>query len=175
MKNKNQCLPLKTVLARPHGLELAHVVNLAARFGIKIQCLDRETPAQWFGADQPTRRVRIPWIAPGDTTAYAIALHEIGHIAVGHGSVRPGNIAEETAAWRWARSHATRWDPRMDQCAFRGLTSHMSARMVKTGKPIPARSSAWRFLESVSPLDRRFLALWFDHATRKRRPAIPAT
>jgi len=53
---------------------------------------------------------------------YATALHEIGHIRLGH----PGDdvLADERSAWQWARANALIWTPTMEREAERSLGTY---------------------------------------------------
>jgi hypothetical protein len=66
--------------------------------------------------------------------AYAVALHEIGHIRQGrHDDVMVG----ERMAWEWARENALVWMPTMERAAERSLGSyeikHAQAKRVERG------------------------------------------
>jgi hypothetical protein len=82
-----------------------HVLELAA--DLRIAWIDNGwTPA----ANHETRIVALHAIKSED--AYAVALHEIGHIRNG----RFDNILiEERRAWEWARDNALVWTPTMQR------------------------------------------------------------
>jgi hypothetical protein len=54
-------------------------------------------------------------------TAYAVALHEIGHIRQGRFE---DLLIEERRAWEWARENALIWTPTMEREAERSIRDH---------------------------------------------------
>jgi hypothetical protein len=100
----------------------------------------REDGIRWdtngFGgkADLVTGTIRIPPIR--SEAAYAVALHEIGHIrcqhldkeAVGAEEVACEILTCERRAWEWARDNALIWTPTMERAAEAGI-GHYEARL----------------------------------------------
>ena len=71
-------------------------------------------------AHHDTRTITIHPIV--SEAVYATALHEIGHIRLGH----PGDdvLADERSAWQWARANALIWTPTMEREAERSLGTY---------------------------------------------------
>jgi hypothetical protein len=87
-------------------------------------CADEDVDVQW--CDSPRKAlalsgelefIRAPRI--GSEIAYAVALHELGHIKSRNQS--SDQIERERAAWHWARSNAMLWAPRMERYAVASL------------------------------------------------------
>lgn len=100
----------------------AHAHALAKAFDVRLVEDARFKPEEAVGVGG-LRVVLMTVIA--DETTYAIALHEIGHLASPTGIVRHvcagdrGNLmrVEEAAAWAWARHYALEWTPVMEAVA----------------------------------------------------------
>src|SRR6516165_12497804 len=61
------------------------------------------------------------WIRPvRSPRAYAVALHEIGHI-LGRYQLSRATLVRERHAWDWARRNGLRWTPEMRRHADRCL------------------------------------------------------
>jgi len=105
-----------------------HAHELAIAFDVALHENPELAPEQAFGV-APLRAVMIAPII--DETTYAVALHEIGHLASPTGVLRhvtkdgdvyqavSGSSAnvlciEEDAAWQWAQHYALDWTPAMD-------------------------------------------------------------
>jgi hypothetical protein len=82
----------------------SHIEVLCAKHSIRLEF--RHTGGR---AWRKTRRVSVAPIRSAMT--YAVALHEIGHIA-GKSSAR--RLDREAAAWKWARENAIKWTPTME-------------------------------------------------------------
>jgi hypothetical protein len=106
-----------------------HLFALASEADISLKVCDRCDPrASWA-----CPLLRLVHIAPPDTDeAYAIALHELGHLCHPDGnqtgilrSKDPAvKLAEEQAAWTWAKEHALRWTPAMEDVLHWGIASY---------------------------------------------------
>ncbi len=100
-----------------------HARDLAAAFAVRLV----ETPDIKPDDARALPHLRLALCAPViDETTYAVALHEIGHLAAPSGVLRAagatgdeGNLKrdEEAAAWAWARHYALIWTPLMDSVA----------------------------------------------------------
>jgi len=80
-----------------------------------------------------------------DVTTYAIALHELGHLAAPTGSIRgavEGDRAslqrvEEDAAWTWARHYALIWTDVMDRLAQWAEGTYQQQITTRAPQPAP--------------------------------------
>ena len=106
---------------RPAALQ-AHVRHLAAAFNVRLIESDQLKPEEALGLNH----IRVALCGPViDETTYAVALHEVGHLASPTGLLRhvvsgdTGNLQrlEETSAWEWARHYALIWTPAMESVA----------------------------------------------------------
>ena len=119
--------------------DFRHIITLAREANISLEVCGRCTNSF---ADPHGRRVHIP-PPDGSDEAYAVALHELGHLLDPQGvqlsqdqmmGVKLGLThdpedtlavySEELAAWDWARRHAQRWTPEMEYRAQEGLSSY---------------------------------------------------
>lgn len=100
----------------------AHARALAAAFDIRLI----EAPALKPEEALALSRWRVALCHPViDDTTYAVALHEMGHLASPTGVLRTvatGDQSrlmrdEEDAAWAWARHYALVWTPAMQAVA----------------------------------------------------------
>lgn len=116
---------------RPAAALRQHVLDLARAFDVRV-VETTEVPPEGAAA-APRQRVIV--VAPiHDETLYAVALHELGHILAPAGWL-PGvegdrlriKVAEEEAAWEWARHYALEWTPVMEQVAAWGFASYTEA------------------------------------------------
>src|SRR5262245_8000959 len=57
--------------------------------------------------------------------AYAVALHEIGHLRQGPGT--NDVLLDERRAWDWARENALIWTPTMERTAEQSIRSYEQA------------------------------------------------
>jgi hypothetical protein len=87
-------------------------------------CADEEVDVQW--CDSPSKAlalsgelefIRAPRIR--SEIAYAVAMHELGHIKSDSRSTE--RIERERAAWDWARRNAMLWTRRMEGYATASL------------------------------------------------------
>jgi hypothetical protein len=82
----------------------SHIQQLCEANRIEIN-YDRHASASY--------RLREIWIrAVRSPRAYAVALHEIGHI-LGRYQLSDATLVRERHAWRWARRNALQWTPAM--------------------------------------------------------------
>jgi hypothetical protein len=95
-----------------------HVTDLLQRHNIAYSFHPYSSVGRIF-----MREVRIPPIE--SPTAYAIALHEIGHILGRHQYSRSPAVRERWA-WRWARANALQWTPAMEVHKQICLVSYLS-------------------------------------------------
>jgi hypothetical protein len=100
----------------------AHARDLAKAFNARLIESDQLKPDEALGLGH----LRVALVATiVDESTYAVALHELGHLASPTGIVRHVvqgermNILriEEAAAWAWARHYALIWTPLMEQVA----------------------------------------------------------
>jgi hypothetical protein len=100
----------------------AHIEELAAELNVTI---DYSYQGGKGGRACP-RENRI-WIRPVKSSiTYAIALHELGHCAVGFISPKVGRLSEEGAAWKWAMDNSRDWTETMDRRARRSITNYVN-------------------------------------------------
>jgi hypothetical protein len=101
-----------------------HAHDLARAFKARIIESAQLQPHEAFAA----AHIRAAFVSTiVDTTTYAVALHELGHLAAPTGALRTANLdaqqaqnlsrVEEDAAWTWARHYALIWTPEMDAVA----------------------------------------------------------
>lgn len=118
-----------------------HLVALAKKADVSLFVCDQCDNSY---ANPITRRVHIP-PPDGRDEAYAVALHELGHILDPRGYQRPRvpgvpvppdvQYEEELAAWDWARRNATRWTEAMEYIAQLALFTY------RTGLQLDARAA----------------------------------
>jgi len=102
----------------------AHIWQLCEANGIEIN-FDRHASASYL-SDRNHGAVLAPeiWIRPvRSPRAYAVALHEIGHI-LGRYQLSRATLVRERWAWRWARRNALQWTPAMQRHADWCLESY---------------------------------------------------
>jgi hypothetical protein len=99
---------------------------------------DEEADVQW--CDSPTQAlalsgelefIRAPRIT--SEIAYAVAMHELGHIK-SH-SQASDQIERERAAWDWARRNALKWTPHMEGYAVASLRGTRRSAKRPLSKP----------------------------------------
>jgi hypothetical protein len=80
----------------------------------------------------PPSRAKAAWIFHWASlpyirslTAYAIAMHEIGHLKGRYQSSR-NVLTRERWAWQWARQNALVWTARMEQTATQAMNHYVS-------------------------------------------------
>jgi hypothetical protein len=99
-----------------------HAAALATAFEVRLIEDPRLQPHE--AVAMPHLRVALCSTITDETT-YAVALHEIGHLASPTGTLRmvvsgnPGNLqrSEEDSAWTWARHYALIWTAPMEAVA----------------------------------------------------------
>lgn len=113
-----------------------HARQLATAFGVQLlEVLPdrRASVAQRLTLRQGSlyREARFAVVAPiVDEATYAIALHEIGHLAAPTGMLPPDQLTpglkleQEHAAWSWARHYALIWTASMEEAEQFGLQTH---------------------------------------------------
>jgi hypothetical protein len=104
-----------------------HIDELAAQLGVTIDYTYKGSSGgrAWATA----KRIRIRPVKSSIT--YAVALHELGHCAIGRISPRVGRLSEEGAAWKWAMHNANDWTDAMDDKMIKSLESYVSAYQVR--------------------------------------------
>jgi hypothetical protein len=121
-----------------------HTRELARAFNVRLIESDQLRPEEAVGLSW----IRVVLCAPVlERMTYAVALHEIGHLAAPCGVLRtqtPGNRTnltrdEEDAAWAWARHHALEWTPEMEALAqWAEGTYHQPPPAAAPADPAPA-------------------------------------
>ena len=100
----------------------AHAHDIAQAFDVRLVECAALQPHEAFAHP----RLRAAFVGTiVDETTYAVALHEVGHLAsptgvlrtVVDGDTRNLSLDEEDAAWHWARHYALVWTPVMDAVA----------------------------------------------------------
>lgn len=99
----------------------AHIDALAAELGVEVD--DGYAGGKGGVAFSREKRIRIRPVKSAIT--YAIALHELGHCAVGKISPKVGRLSEEGAAWKWAMDNSREWTETMDRKARKSVTSYV--------------------------------------------------
>lgn len=90
-----------------------HVARLAKELGAVTESTGLHRGMMYVEEDPP----RVDFLPITDVVTYYVALHELGHVAHGHGQGRPphedrtfyfenGVIRSEAQAWEWAFDHA---------------------------------------------------------------------
>jgi hypothetical protein len=118
-----------------------HVHDLARAFDARVIESDQLRPDEALGITA----FRIVICRPvADETSYAVALHELGHLAAPLGVIRHvmagdrGNLhrIEEAAAWEWARHYALEWTPTMESVATWAESTY-AAKPAAAPPPVP--------------------------------------
>ena len=99
----------------------AHIDQLAADLEVEVDY----SYAGGKGGVAYAREKRIRIRPVKSSVTYAIALHELGHCAVGMISPKVGRLSEEGAAWKWAMDNANDWTDTMDRKARRSVTNYV--------------------------------------------------
>ena len=100
----------------------AHVTELTSQLGIAV---DYTYKGNCGG--RAWARSKCIWIRPVKSSiTYAVALHEIGHCAVGKIAPKVGRLSEEGAAWQWAMRNANDWTDAMDNKMVKSLESYVN-------------------------------------------------
>lgn len=117
---------------------LAHLKTLAQEHKIQVTEGIGMDPRH-SAANPKLRAVLIPEIT--SDVAYALALHEMGHIVAPEGHIGTHGpcpkccqdpmymydlLKEEFAAWAWARSQALEWTTGMEQAEKIGIQSYLN-------------------------------------------------
>lgn len=110
-----------------------HIFKLATEADVSLHVCDRCDPRNSLAC--PILRL-VHMAPPDDDESYAIALHELGHFCHPDGnqtgifrSEDPAvMLAEEQAAWAWARQNAMRWTPAMETVARWGLGTYLEGK-----------------------------------------------
>jgi hypothetical protein len=89
-----------------------HFLSLCAANEIQINWCER--PSKALAISGEFEFVRVPRIK--SPIAYAVAMHELGHIK-GCNQCSKNQIVRERWAWAWARHNAILWTPRMERYA----------------------------------------------------------
>ena len=94
-------------------------------------CADEEADVQW--CDVPTKALALSGelefiLTPHITSeiAYAVSMHELGHIKSRDQS--SDQIERDRAAWDWARRNALMWTPHMEGYAAASLRWYEAQR-----------------------------------------------
>jgi hypothetical protein len=111
----------------------AHAHALAVAFDVRLIEAAVLKPEEALGLGH----IRVALVSTiTDETTYAVALHELGHLASPTGMVRgvtTGDLTnllmvEEEAAWQWARHYALEWTPVMERLAAWALSTYENTR-----------------------------------------------
>lgn len=113
----------------------AHIMSLALKHTVSIE----KSEGSGSFAQPQQRRIILDNFPIGGSRAYAVALHEMGHVveplahpemseaehrAGAEGRTTPFRMGGEIAAWYWARSVALVWDRTMEYSAQYSLHSY---------------------------------------------------
>lgn len=122
----------------------AHALDIAQAFDVRlIECAALQ-PHEAFAQT----RLRAAFVGTiVDETTYAVALHEVGHLAAPLGVLRALlgeannmnlSLDEEDAAWQWARHYALIWTPVMDAVAkwAEGTYQQAAAKTAAPSAPV---------------------------------------
>lgn len=108
---------------------MTNIADLKKHF-LKM-CEEEEADVQW--CDVPSKALALTGelqfiLTPHITSeiAYAVAMHELGHIKSLNQS--SDQIEREHAAWDWARRNALKWTPRMEGFAATSLQWYEAQR-----------------------------------------------
>lgn len=93
-----------------------HFCKLCADEDVDVQWCDR--PSEALALSGELEFIRAPRIR--SEVAYAVAMHELGHIKSHSRSNE--QTERERAAWDWARRNALLWTPRMESHAVASLS-----------------------------------------------------
>jgi hypothetical protein len=133
----------------PSGAALQqHARELARAFDVRLIESDALKPEEGVGLSH----LRVALVATiCEETTYAVALHEIGHLAAPLGIVRGavdgarGNLLriEEDAAWTWARHYALIWSPVMDRVARWAENTYAADVPAAPSAPVAPKPIDW--------------------------------
>lgn len=122
-----------------------HAQALAAAFGARLIESAQLLPEEAF-AVQGLRCAFVHSII--DETTYAVALHELGHLAAPLGFVSKHHALDankanlrldaEDAAWQWARHYALLWTPAMEAVATWAEGTYAAAPAATPQPPVAA-------------------------------------
>lgn len=106
-----------------------HVLSIKEEYRIPM-FFDKGSPAAWTDSSSEGGQVRyIRTLNVTNSAAYAIALHEIGHI-LGPDQDRESNYGKlysESGAWMWAEVKALTWTAPMVRIRRKALRSYLAA------------------------------------------------
>lgn len=116
-----------------------HINNLLKQHNITVEWKDNTAGRAW----RKIKKVRLSPIKTDIT--YAIALHEIGHIAGKQGKHR---MDKEVNAWIWAKENALHWTITMQKKANNCLTSYITwAKRSKKAHPLNDTHPVYSFIK----------------------------
>jgi hypothetical protein len=87
-----------------------HIADLVERYDIHCQCCRNSTQARSSRLHWSIRILRIT-----DPVAYAVGLHEIGHLLGRYQDERNRTMTREVWAWKWAQATAFTWTAEMQE------------------------------------------------------------
>ncbi len=120
-----------------------HISLLCTRHKIKWETASLRH--LWGRAWRKERKIRVSEINGAE--AYAVALHEIGHVV---GKKPPLRLAYEWEAWVWAMAWCEEWTDAMTATMQSGLRSYVNDCYRPNGtmryKPLPASHPIWEFI-----------------------------
>jgi len=101
-----------------------------------------------------THKLKVRWLSPEDSVhdsgifekcillkhikspgAYAVAMHEIGHIL--SKSMHQPTLFKEALAWQWAKANALHWSAPMQRALVVGLRSHVQLALADYEQALP--------------------------------------
>lgn len=140
------------------NLAKAHVALLASELGCRVTPIRDVLDAMMYVEEKPPRIE----IAPVETQrAYVVALHELGHVALGHTQGRPphedkrryfdnGVLKSEAEAWRWAMDNARKVQSRVWVWAYvHGLATYLAGANAAEGQPTRLYNGGRHYVEFV--------------------------
>lgn len=108
-----------------------HINRVLAEYRISVDWRDRTEARSW----RKSRRVRLRRVR--SASAYAVALHEIGHV-VGRQVGRRLDL--EAQAWRWAEQSAIEWTDEMASVAARCIETYLRWCERRRGAWVPPQN-----------------------------------
>ena len=153
---------------RPVDALRHHVLDLARAFDVRVV----ESDAIVHEAAAAAPRERVVVCTPiTDETLYAVALHELGHVLAPAGWL-PGvegnplriKVAEEEAAWEWARHYALEWTDAMEQVATWALSTYTTA--------LQEQEALAQLTSLLPPAPTITAKPWAGYATTPKRGSI---
>lgn len=135
---------MATVDTSPRALQ-AHARSLADAFKMRLIESSQLLPEEAMSLPH----IRVALCAPIiDETTYAVALHELGHLASPTGALRAAGVVgdranlmrdEEDAAWTWARHYALIWTAPMEAVATWAERTYAAPAAPPAPPPLPPR------------------------------------